>query len=149
MKKQQGFTLIELMIVVAVIGVLSAIAIPQYQKYVAKAEAASALATMTGVKTNVEAYIVETGAFPDDSTDGQTAQDLGAPEDADLPLGAISFVKATGHLDFLFKTSGVNKLLQGKTLSLVRHATSGAWICNSKDIEKSLLPKNCSGKTAL
>ncbi|MGB1974247.1 MAG: pilin, partial [Vibrio toranzoniae] len=62
---QKGFTLIELMIVVAVIGVLSAIAIPQYQKYVAKAEVASALATMTGIKTNVEAYSAENGAFPD------------------------------------------------------------------------------------
>ncbi|NMS37687.1 pilin, partial [Vibrio parahaemolyticus] len=64
-KKQQGFTLIELMIVVAVIGVLAAIAIPQYQKYVAKSEVASALATLTGVKTNVEAYAVENGAFPE------------------------------------------------------------------------------------
>ncbi|WP_218742579.1 pilin, partial [Vibrio parahaemolyticus] len=64
-KKQQGFTLIELMIVVAVIGVLASIAIPQYQKYVAKSEVASALATMTGVKTNVEAYAVENGEFPD------------------------------------------------------------------------------------
>ena len=146
MKKQQGFTLIELMIVVAVIGVLSAIAIPQYQKYVAKAEAASALATITGVKTNVEAYVVETGAFPDDSTAGQTAQDLGAPADDDLPLGAISFVKTTGHLDFTFKSVGVNKLLQGTILSLVRNETSGAWTCASTTIDKSLLPKNCSGK---
>ena len=143
MKKQQGFTLIELMIVVAVIGVLSAIAIPQYQKYVAKAEVASALSTMTGVKTNVEAYVVETGAFPNDTAAGQTAQDLGAPEDADLPLGVISFVKTTGHLDFAFKSTGVNKLLQGKTLSLVRNDTSGAWTCSSSDIDASLLPKNC------
>ncbi len=45
---QKGFTLIELMIVVAVIGVLAAVALPQYQKYVGKSEAASALATLSG-----------------------------------------------------------------------------------------------------
>lgn len=64
-KLQQGFTLIELMIVVAVIGVLAAIAIPQYQNYVKKAALGSALATATALKTNVEDNIATTGDFPD------------------------------------------------------------------------------------
>ncbi|MCD9479855.1 pilin [Photobacterium phosphoreum] len=148
MKKQQGFTLIELMIVVAVIGVLSAIAIPQYQKYVAKAEAASALATMTGVKTNVEAFVVENGIFPVETVGGQTSQDLGAPADDDLPLGTISFSTQktdSGHIDFKFNEVNVNKLLQGNTLSLKRAENTGVWTCLSTNIDKSLLPKTCSG----
>ncbi|MBO0237303.1 pilin, partial [Vibrio parahaemolyticus] len=63
-KKQQGFTLIELMIVVAIIGVLSAIAIPAYQNYVKKSEAATGLATAKSLITNIDMHIQEVGAFP-------------------------------------------------------------------------------------
>ncbi|WP_156472003.1 pilin [Vibrio nereis] len=69
-RKQKGFTLIELMIVVAIIGVLSAIAVPAYQNYVAKSEAASALATLKSVVTPAELYIQENGDF---SATDQTA----------------------------------------------------------------------------
>ncbi|CDT74377.1 pilin [Vibrio coralliirubri] len=61
---QKGFTLIELMIVVAIIGVLSAIAVPAYQDYSAKGALGSALATSTALKTPVEQHIVENGSFP-------------------------------------------------------------------------------------
>ncbi|WP_256383602.1 pilin [Photobacterium toruni] len=64
MKKQQGFTLIELMIVVAVIGVLSAIAIPKYQEYVKKAAVGTALASVTAYKTDIEDKIAFSGKFP-------------------------------------------------------------------------------------
>lgn len=64
MRKQNGFTLIELMIVVAVIGVLSAIAIPQYQEYVKKSAVGTALASVSAYKTNIEDSIATTGSFP-------------------------------------------------------------------------------------
>ncbi|HGO5292269.1 TPA: pilin [Photobacterium damselae subsp. damselae] len=64
MKGQKGFTLIELMIVVAVIGVLSAIAVPKYQEYVKKGALGAALASVTAHKTNVEDSIATLGEFP-------------------------------------------------------------------------------------
>ncbi|PSU83452.1 pilin [Photobacterium phosphoreum] len=56
MKKQQGFTLIELMIVVAIIGVLSAIAVPAYKDYVAKSAVTSAMGTVKSLLTNADIY---------------------------------------------------------------------------------------------
>ncbi|WP_061014211.1 pilin [Photobacterium leiognathi] len=148
MKKQQGFTLIELMIVVAVIGVLSAIAIPQYQRYVAKAEVASALATVSGVKTNVEAHAVETGSFPN----GQSAAlALGVPS---MDIGSISLVQDTddtGAIVFQFGTTAsasVSSIVAEKYFKLAR-TSAGSWECSSGDdnnadgVDESLLPKNC------
>ena len=150
MKKQQGFTLIELMIVVAVIGVLSAIAIPQYQKYVAKAEVASALVTMSGVKTNVEAYTVENGNFPEANTENA----LGAPQD--MELGTISFAPisttasgAKGSIVFTFNNSvsnSVSSLVSNKVFELARKE-NGSWKCQAATtgdtVSAELLPKSC------
>ncbi|HGF7184985.1 TPA: pilin [Vibrio cholerae] len=144
-KLQQGFTLIELMIVVAVIGVLAAIAMPQYQKYVAKSEVASVLATLTGSKTNVEAYTVENGIFPKTGDE----ENLGVPK---MPLGVAVFPASPtddgGTISFTFTTvaSGASSLTADRNLTLTRTASTGAWKCSTegnKRLETELLPKNC------
>ncbi len=68
MKKQQGFTLIELMIVVAIIGILAAIAIPAYQDYTIRAQVSEGLNLAGGAKAAVSEYTMDTGTFPTDNT---------------------------------------------------------------------------------
>ena len=82
MKTQKGFTLIELMIVVAIIGILAAIAIPQYQNYVARAQFSEAQTLLGGARTPVEERILARGA---DSMDNWTITD--AQDSLGLRLG--------------------------------------------------------------
>ncbi|WP_305813325.1 pilin [Photobacterium leiognathi] len=144
MKKQQGFTLIELMIVVAVIGVLSAIAIPQYQKYVAKAEGAAALSTLTGLKTNVEAFTVENGTFP--GADDETAIGIPAAELGEISLPAAAPTTAEGAITFTFSDGKVSPLNTGTSIALNRD-TDGKWTCTGTTDDESILPKGCTAAT--
>ena len=68
----KGFTLIELMIVVAIIGILAAVAIPQYQNYVARAQVSEGLVLMSGAKTGVAEYAMVKGDFPASNGEGST-----------------------------------------------------------------------------
>ncbi|KJG10464.1 prepilin-type cleavage/methylation domain-containing protein [Photobacterium kishitanii] len=127
MNKQQGFTLIELMIVVAIIGVLSAVAIPAYKNYVTKSEVASAMATMKALITPLEARIQEKGF---EGTPSYSLADIGTNANAN-PLGAItdpaSVTSAASSLIFTFDAdSSVN----GKKVTFQKNAASnGVWTC--------------------
>ena len=68
-----GFTLIELMIVVVIIGILAAVGIPQYQNYVARSQAAEGFSLAGGLKTALAEYHDTHGVFPDSTTDAHTA----------------------------------------------------------------------------
>ncbi|SPZ45567.1 Strain PAK [Plesiomonas shigelloides] len=143
----KGFTLIELMIVVAVIGVLAAIAIPQYQNYVAKGELGAALSAISALKTNVEDKVVSDGSFPAAST----AADLKLLGVVTPKNGTIKTVgtNANGSILFTFAGTGNSPKTINKNIWLKR--TDGVWECES-DIaatEKNILPKGCvEGKTA-
>ncbi len=141
MKKQNGFTLIELMIVVAVIGVLSAVAVPQYQKYVAKAEVATALATITALKTTVETHAITNGEFPESDAAGITIPNM---ESGDITL--FKGTNSAGEIQFKF-SGGVNDL-KDKNIYLAR-TKDGKWSCKNDGIEESLLSKSCKASAAV
>lgn len=80
MNAQKGFTLIELMIVVAIIGILAAIAIPQYQNYIAKSQVSRAMGETSSIKTSVETCLNEGKAADGTCPLGITASDIQTTE---------------------------------------------------------------------
>ncbi|TLS75921.1 pilin [Photobacterium damselae] len=122
MKGQKGFTLIELMIVVAVIGVLSAIAIPMYKDYVKKSEVAAGIATLKPLMTEAELVYQQNGSL---SAGADTLTTLGISAAAN-PLGTIS-IKTGNVIEFAFDT---NKSAVSGALSLTRDETKG-WSCSN------------------
>jgi len=108
MKKQQGFTLIELMIVVAIIGILAAIAIPAYKDYTIRAQVSEGLSLASGAKAAVSEYYMDSGDFPisnDEAGISDAATIIGryATDVTVGPLGIITvtYNNATTHSDLV------------------------------------------------
>lgn len=68
-KAQQGFTLIELMIVIAIVGILAAIALPAYQDYIVRSKMSEGLAALAEAKTSIAEFYASEGFFPDTASD--------------------------------------------------------------------------------
>jgi type IV pilus assembly protein PilA len=145
MKKQQGFTLIELMIVVAIIGILAAIAIPAYQDYTIRAQVAEGLNLAAGAKAAVSEFAMDRGVYP---ADNGTA---GLSDAADINGKYVeSVTTADGVINVLFGVDA-NQTLQGATLTLdatlsdPADPTTGSivWVCGSADILDKHLPAAC------
>ncbi len=143
-KMQKGFTLIELMIVVAVIGVLTAIAVPQYQNYVKKAELGAALATITALKVNLEDKIATDGTFPTVAT-ADMAATLGA---SITSLGALHTKAGTGSAGQVILTLASTTQNSGAMIAIDRSAT-GSWSCLTDLTATAIFPKGCTTGTIL
>lgn len=146
-KLQKGFTLIELMIVVAIIGVLSAIAIPAYQNYVKKSEAATGLATAKALVTNVDMYIQEEGSFPttNDLDKLGAKTDMNALGSLTLVAGTAATSSASGSLGSIqFEFDG-NSTIDKAQINLTR--SNDGWACDfdpkTATIDPTEIPKTC------
>ena len=144
----KGFTLIELMIVVAIIGVLAAIGIPQYQNYTARAQATEGLVLAGGLKTALAEYYNTHGSFPDGGT-GDSNATIGA-EPADHIFGDyVETVAASDDGLGTIKATFNAGRHAGKFLELKASITDGAisYNCES-DIQASQRPSVCVASTA-
>lgn len=97
-KAQAGFTLIELMIVVAIIGILAAVAIPQYQDYVIRAKLAKVASAVDPVKLAIADYAQNNGGVSSITTDGWTSLGLAGAPTATTEVSGISVTATTGAI---------------------------------------------------
>ena len=141
MKKQQGFTLIELMIVVAIIGILAAIAIPAYQDYTIRAQVSEGLNLAGGAKAAVTEYYQDQGAFP-------TTNAMAGVEASNLIVGKYVTGVAVGGAGVITVTYGndANTNIAGDSLTLTPTDRTGSieWACaNGAGLQNKWLPAAC------
>ena len=152
MNAQKGFTLIELMIVIAIIGILAAIALPAYQDYTARAQASEGFKATSGLQSDIGVFVADKNRYP------LPAEILGAasldgkyfnPGDVTLTGGDATTITSptTATVINVAFTAGANN---GKSMKLTPSATASGqisgWVCaptTTAGIETSRLPRSC------
>jgi type IV pilus assembly protein PilA len=138
---QKGFTLIELMIVVAIIGILAAIAIPAYQDYIARSKVTELVTSADACKSSVSEYFQNNNGAP------ATLAASGCASNPSKYVTSLD-VAATGAITVVGKT-GTGALPTGAAgnfvLTPTYDATAGTveWSCTASTIAKKYLPANC------
>ncbi|ENX0108906.1 pilin, partial [Neisseria gonorrhoeae] len=124
---QKGFTLIELMIVIAIVGILAAVALPAYQDYTARAQVSEAILLAEGQKSAVTEYYLNNGEWPENNDKAGVAS---SPTDIKGKY-VKSVTVAKGVVTAEMASSGVNKEIKDKRLSLWARRQDGSvkWFC--------------------
>ena len=149
MNAQKGFTLIELMIVVAIIGILAAIAIPAYQNYIARSQFSESQVLLSGLKSAVQEKVDQGSNYVASST---TANPLGAGLDGKYGKvtygGYTSGTSTNAKALYTFAATGVNaKLINAAVLFTYTPSTTGTngtWACVTNAPEE--ISGNCTSQ---
>ncbi len=143
MKKfQQGFTLIELMIVVAIIGILAAVAIPAYQDYTVRARMAEALSLASSAKTGVSEFWATNDAWPTNNTN------VGLPSATSIFGETVASVGISGNglITVTMQNTGLPTGAAGETLLLTPTNNAGGavgWSCTGGTLNVRYRPTTC------
>jgi len=139
MERQAGFTLIELMIVVAIIAILAAIALPAYQDYVIRSQISEGLALGEGSKSAVWEFISDTGRLPPNNASA------GLASSASITGNYVQSVNVEAGLITATFGNKANVLISGDALLLspITQAGSIPWTCRSTNVPGQYLPTIC------
>ena len=138
-KMQKGFTLIELMIVVAIIGILAAIAIPAYQDYITRSKVTELVTAGSACKASVSEYYQTQNAFPANNSSAGCASNATKYISALTVSGNVITVAALTGTGAIPATAAGDYVLTGTS------STTGTidWVCTGSSIPAKFLPANC------